>query len=235
MYSRTEVAVEAVLLDVGGVFVLPHPDKVGLALGIDLDEKDAARAHHAGVAAMDALGKGDLGAYLTAYAFEVGVPTSRLRVALAALRHAFAAEPDAEVWSWVVSDAVGALRALAATGVGLAVVSNSDGTVERLLRDGAICQVGDGPGTAVAAVVDSGVVGRQKPDPAVFHRALEALGVEPGSAVHVGDTVHADVSGAKAAGVRAVHLDPFGFCPLDDHAHATSLWQLVELVSAQPA
>lgn len=230
-----QAVVEAVLLDVGGVFVLPHPDKVVPALEIDLDEQGAARAHHAGVAAMDALDRGDMGAYLTAYALEAGVPTARLRVALAALSSAFHAEADAKVWSWVVADAVGALRRLAATGVGLAVVSNSDGTVEGLLRDNAICQVGDGAGTPVAAVVDSSAVGCQKPDPAIFGRALEAVGVEAASAVHVGDTVHADVAGARAAGLRAVHLDPFGFCPLHDHAHAASLGQLVQLVSAERA
>ncbi len=228
MYSRTEVTVEAVLLDVGGVFVLPHPDKVGPALELDLDENDAARAHHAGVAAMDALGQGDLGAYLAAYALEAGVDTSRLRVSLAALRNVFHDEPDADVWSWVVVEAVDALRRLAETGVGLAVVSNSDGTVEALLRDNSICQVGDGAGTGVGVVVDSAVVGARKPDPAIFGHALRALGVEPGAAVHVGDTVHADVAGARAAGLRAVHLDPFGFCPLDDHDHVVSLGQLVE-------
>ena len=232
MYSRIEVAVEAVLLDVGGVFVLPHPDKVGPALELDLDEKGAARAHHAGVAAMDAFGKSDLDAYLTAYALEAGVPASRLRVSLAALSNAFHDEPDADVWSWVGAEAVDALRRLADTGVGIAVVSNSDGTVEGLLRDNAICQVGDGAGTSVAVVVDSAVVGARKPDPAIFGHALQALGVEPRAAVHVGDTVHADVVGARAAGLWAVHLDPFGFCPLDDHDHAVSLGQLVELVHA---
>lgn len=225
-------AVEAVLLDVGGVFVLPHPHKTGPALGVDLDGRGAARAHHAGVAAMDALGKGELGAYLTAYALVAGVPASRLRVALAALRHVFADDPDADVWSWIVRDAVAALRRLAETGVPLAIVSNSDGTVEGLLRRNAICQVGRGAGTSVTVVVDSAVVGAEKPDPAIFGHALGALDVPAATAVHVGDTVHADVAGARAAGVWPVHLDPFGFCPLDDHDHAASLEQLVDLVYA---
>ncbi len=181
---------------------------------------------------MDALGQAELGAYLTAYALEAGVPTSRLRVALAALRHAFLDDPDPDVWSWVVHDAVDALRRLADTGVRLAVVSNSDGTVEALLRDKGICQVGEGLGTSVTVVVDSAVVGSEKPDPAIFGHALGALDVEPSEAVHVGDTVHADVAGARAAGVGAVHLDPFGFCPLEDHHHAASLEHLVGLVYA---
>lgn len=223
----------AVLLDVGGVFALPHPDRLQEALGVDPDEGGAARAHYAGAAAMDGLGKDEWGAYLTAYAREAGVPSSRLRVVLPALRRAFADGTD--VWSWFVPEAVAALARLAATGVALAMVSNSDGTVERLLRDNAICQVGEGRGTPVAAVVDSHVVGVAKPDPAIFRRALDVLGVEAASAVHVGDTVHSDVSGARAAGVRPVHLDPYRFCPLDDHDHVTSLAAVVALVDGAGA
>jgi putative hydrolase of the HAD superfamily len=221
--------VDAVLLDVGGLFVLPHPDRIGPALGLHLDEDTAARAHYAGAAAMDALGQEASGAYLTAYALEAGVPASRLRTVLPALATAF--DSSTEVWSLIVAESVEALRRLGRTGVALGVVSNSNGTVEQLLRANAICQVGEGPGAAVSVVVDSHVVGVAKPDPAIFDHALEALGVEPGSALHVGDTVHADVAGAAAAGVRPVHLDPCGFCPLDDHEHVASLGEVVTLVN----
>ncbi len=226
-------AVDAVLLDVGGLLVLPHPDQVGPALGLDLDEEPAARAHYAGAAAMDGVGKGGWGAYLTAYAIEAGVPASRLRVVLPALGRAFAGEDGADVWSWILPEAADALRRLAAAGLRLAVVSNSDGTVEDRLRHSAVCQVGEGGGTRVSAVVDSRLVGVEKPDPAIFRHALQALEVDPGAAVHVGDTVHADVMGARAAGVRALHLDPFGFCPLDDHEHIASLEEVLGLAASR--
>jgi len=225
-------AIEAVLLDVGGVFALPHPDMVGPALGVSFDEPGAARSHYAGCAAIDGLGRGEWSAYFTAYALEAGVPTSRLRVVLPALRSAFREPDDVDVWSLFVPTALHALKRLHRTGVGLAVVSNSDGTVERLLRDNGVCQVGEGAGTCVSVVVDSGAVGSEKPDPGIFTHALDVLGVEPHRAVHVGDMVHADVAGARAAGVRPVHLDPYGFCPLTDHEHATSLEDVVELVRA---
>ena len=225
-------AVEAVLLDVGGVFALPHPDMVRAALGVDFDEEAAARSHYAGGAAIDALGRGEWSAYFTAYALEAGVPTSRLRFVLPALRKAFRDPDDVDVWSLFVPTAVQALERLRATGVSLAVVSNSDGTVERLLSDNGVCQVGVGAGTSVSIVVDSGAVGSEKPDPAIFVHALDALGVAPGHAIHVGDSVHADVVGARAAGVRPVHLDPCRFCLLDDHEHVVSLGDVVELVYA---
>jgi putative hydrolase of the HAD superfamily len=226
------LSVEAVLLDVGGVFALPHPDAVRSALGVELDDQGAVRAHHAGVAAIDGLGRGEWSAYFTAYALEAGVPTSRLRVVLPALARAFREPGDVDVWSLFVPSAVEALERLADTGVALAVVSNSDGTVERLLRDNGVCQVGPGAGTCVAVVVDSHVVGSEKPDPAIFAYALDVLGVEPARAIHLGDAVHADVVGARAAGVRPVHLDPCGFCALEDHEHAASLDDVVELVYA---
>jgi putative hydrolase of the HAD superfamily len=49
----------------------------------------------------------------------------------------------------------------------------------------------------------SSEVGRRKPDPAIFERALEELGVVPERALFVGDTLATDVAGAQAVGMRA--------------------------------
>ena len=56
------------------------------------------------------------------------------------------------------------------------------------------------------ALAFSDEVGYVKPDPRLFMAALEALGVEPGKAVHVGDSVKSDVLGAKNAGMQTVWL-----------------------------
>ena len=56
------------------------------------------------------------------------------------------------------------------------------------------------------ALAFSDEVGYVKPDPRLFMAALEALGVEPGKAVHVGDSVKGDVLGAKNAGMKTVWL-----------------------------
>jgi FMN phosphatase YigB (HAD superfamily) len=48
--------------------------------------------------------------------------------------------------------------------------------------------------------------------------------------VYVGDTVFFDVAGARAAGLAPVHVDPYHFCPLDDHPHIASIGDLVEHV-----
>jgi putative hydrolase of the HAD superfamily len=222
--------VEAVFLDVGGVFHLPAPEIIGPALhraGVaqPLDVAVLDRAHYAGAKALEVWPQGDVrigiwAAYERAYALEAGVAEECLDEAVADLDMAFA---EKGVWSRLIPGSLDGLRALAATGVALAIVSNSDGTLEeRLCREG-ICQVGPGAGVAMAIVIDSDAVGVAKPDPAIFHLALEATGVAPERALHIGDTVGADVEGALAAGVRPVHLDPYGFCTDASHPHVPDL------------
>lgn len=89
------------------------------------------------------------------------------------------------------------LDALRARGVALAVVSNWDVSLHDVLD-------GLGWGGRFEAVVTSAEIGAAKPDPRPFAVALEALGVDPGDAVHAGDDLDADVGGARAAGVRGV-------------------------------
>jgi len=52
-------------------------------------------------------------------------------------------------------------------------------------------------------VVYAGYDTPAKPDPIPFHRALDAIGVTPERAVHVGDSLKADVAGAHAAGLSS--------------------------------
>jgi putative hydrolase of the HAD superfamily len=57
------------------------------------------------------------------------------------------------------------------------------------------------------AVIVSGAVNKRKPSPEIFKRALEILNVKPEEAVFVGDTLDADIKGAKQAGMKAVFLE----------------------------
>ena len=88
-----------------------------------------------------------------------------------------------------------------------------------------LCQVGPGALTEVAAIVDSSVEGVAKPDPRIFQPALDALGTDPSRTLYVGDTVHADVHGADAAGMPVVQLDPY-----DLHAD-WGHWRLPDLAA----
>jgi putative hydrolase of the HAD superfamily len=86
-------------------------------------------------------------------------------------------------------------------------------------------------------LVVSGEVGVAKPDASVFQIALYQLRVRPESAWHVGDSLRADVGGARAAGVIAVWLNRNGGIrgegdPLPD-LEVPSLRDLAQLLSAR--
>lgn len=95
------------------------------------------------------------------------------------------------------SDVPDCLTALRARGIKLAVVSNWDYTLHRVLEMFGIRDHFD----AVFASLEEGV---EKPDPRLFHICLQQLGVSPENTVHIGDNPVDDVEGALAAGIRPV-------------------------------
>jgi HAD superfamily hydrolase (TIGR01662 family) len=56
-------------------------------------------------------------------------------------------------------------------------------------------------------VIVSGAVNKRKPHPEIFQKALEKLGVAAEETVFVGDTVDADVKGAKDLGMKTVFIE----------------------------
>jgi HAD superfamily hydrolase (TIGR01509 family) len=126
----------------------------------------------------------------------------------AAAEHIWGCHLQKNIWSRPLEGIVPALERLHGLGLKLAIVSNSEGTVEALIR-------GMGLGRYFDAVVDSWHLGVTKPDPAIFKHALERVGVSAADAVMVGDSMKADVGGALAAGIRGVLIDP-----LDLHTEA---------------
>jgi putative hydrolase of the HAD superfamily len=100
-------------------------------------------------------------------------------------------------------EAPGVLAALRAAGLRLVVVSNWDASLDERLAETGLAALVDG-------AVASAVIGSAKPDGAIFARGLELAGVAAAEAWHVGDSVEADVEGARAAGIRPVLLDRGG-------------------------
>ena len=114
----------------------------------------------------------------------------------------------------------------AEAGLQLAVVSNSDGSVESSLVD-------QGLRSHFSAIFDSHVVGFEKPDPRIFERALEVCGAKPDRTLHIGDLYAADVVGARGAGVHPLLLDPFDDWGDVDCARLPDLTSLGEHVLPQ--
>jgi putative hydrolase of the HAD superfamily len=226
MIGPRAAAPEAVLLDAGGVLLLPNPWVVAAVLraaGGSLDPGVVPRAHYAAVAAMDARKTTDWRHYHRVFVRFAAVPDAGVDDAMAGLAELFGS-PVPSTWNVVPKGVVEHLHALTATGVAIGVVSNADGLVEATLRR---CEI------PFDVVIDSTVVGYAKPQPEIFSLALDKLNVAAANAVHVGDMASADVDGAHAAGVRPLHLDPFGDCPYPrgHHDHVRSLADVVTIAS----
>jgi putative hydrolase of the HAD superfamily len=230
-----EPRIDAVLLDIGGVLLIPDVAVLAAELapaGIRLSPESFWRAHYFGVAALDRYGVRP-GAWAEGYVAGVldgldyaGTARETLRRVLMDARRM----SDSDFWRWPVPGSFEALRELARTGVKIAFVSNSDGTAEGKLVSMGLSQIGPGPGVPVDAILDSTVVGVTKPDPAIFQMALDSVGVRAEHSVFVGDSCHYDVDGARQAGLIPLHFDPFRICPDDSHRHIRGLAELLDLV-----
>ena len=131
----------AVLLDVGGVFLLPDHERIAGAFARAEHPVPTATlddAHYAAARRFDvdrdaeADWAGSWKAYLEGYADYCGVPTDRLEEVHRHLDSEFA---DAALWYREAPGCREGLAALAATGVRLGIVSNADGMIGELVSD----------------------------------------------------------------------------------------------------
>jgi putative hydrolase of the HAD superfamily len=229
---------EAVLLDVGGVFLLPEHDRILGALrraecAVESDVLDGA--HYRGAAKfhvdldVEADWAGCWRGYLDDYLVECGVADDYREEAH---RHVDSEFADAALWLREIPGCREGLQALADTGVRLGIVSNADGLIGERLRTLEILQVGPGLGIEVECVIDSGEVGVMKPDPRIFTIALDAMGIEARRAWYVGDMPAIDVAGARRAGLHPVLMDPLGLHHDAGYDRVDSLADLAARVAA---
>lgn len=99
------------------------------------------------------------------------------------------------------TDTIPTLQRLAACGYQLGMVSNAadDADVQNLVDQAGIRSF-------FQVILTSAAEGIRKPNPHIFWRALEKLDTQPGQAVMVGDTLGADILGAKNAGLFSVWI-----------------------------
>ena len=83
-------------------------------------------------------------------------------------------------------------------------------------------------------ILISDVEGISKPEPQIFHRALERLNANPANAVFVGDHPEVDVAGARAAGMRAIwRRDPSVLRVVEADAVIEELGDLLTLLGLE--
>jgi putative hydrolase of the HAD superfamily len=112
---------------------------------------------------------------------------------------------EAEHSAWSAARQLGStthalLEALRSRGLKLGIVSNGLDPGPLLHRDLADTGVAE----RVDFAVFSSELGVRKPHPAIFRRALEALDVDAGSALFIGDRLYEDVLGASQVGMKTV-------------------------------
>jgi putative hydrolase of the HAD superfamily len=117
-----------------------------------------------------------------------------------------------------------ALAAIGRSGLRVAVLTN--GTVEqqtgKLARVGLLGRVGP--------VYTAEEIGSAKPAAGAYLTACDRLGLPPAAVLNVGDRYDLDVEGARAAGLRAVHLDRTGAGPQREPSRIASLRDLVRFL-----
>jgi putative hydrolase of the HAD superfamily len=202
----------AVFFDAGGTLVHPDYARVAAALRATVGRAPPvaalAEAEYAGRAAVEAAMAADPALtdgsrwqlHFVGALSSLGFSPDELRQAAPAIR---AEHQRANLWTVVQPGAAEGLASLRGLGLVVACISNSDGTVAELLA-------AVGLADSLDFVVDSGVVGVEKPDPEIFRMALRRSGVEAADAMHVGDLYPVDVIGARRAGLEPVLLDPLG-------------------------
>jgi HAD superfamily hydrolase (TIGR01509 family) len=202
----------AVLFDAGNTLLFLDYARmaagVGSAMGLCLSEQGLAAHAPEAARAMECAGSDQerATAYLEALFLLGGVPADRLdevRTCLARMHK------ERHLWSSVPESTRAALGRLKDAGLLLGVVSNSEGRVEEALEAAGLLGYFD-------VVIDSGLVGIEKPDPRIFQAALQALRVTAEEALYVGDLHEVDVVGARSAGIEAVLVST---CSIEDLAH----------------
>lgn len=195
----------AILFDAGGTLLfLDHAriaERLNAVCGARLTKAGLDEAAPGAAQALEQAAGSDgerAARYLEVLCLSAGLPASRWLEARTAL---YAMHRERHLWSAGEGRTADALARARERGIVLGVVSNSDGRVDDALRAAGLRDYFD-------VVVDSSIVGVEKPDPRIFLAALEQLGVAAGDALYVGDVFEVDVAGARAAGMAAALVGP---------------------------
>jgi putative hydrolase of the HAD superfamily len=206
---------EAILFDAGGTLTLQDTEEMGRRLGTSIDANRAHRAHYQAMAEYsdlrlighDANWDWWLERYFTI--LEVADPH----------RAGETIERGYGLWNHPLEGVGERIERLLGSGIRVAVVSNSDGSVRDSLGRAGLLELFE-------FVIDSHEVGVAKPDPGIFHAALERMEVKPSCAWYGGDSVFHDIQGARAAGLsQAILIDPYGLGP----PHVSTVGSVAEL------
>lgn len=200
-----------VFFDVGGTLLFPAPEVIGPMVsrffGKGLPYPTVLEAIEFGSVAMDeSLAAGAQEEWWVMFFGSIvsylGIPWKEQQPVfdrfLTALRTYHREE---NLWSCVLPETREVLEELAGAGLTLGVISNSDGRVRDQLDQAGLTR-------HFSFILDSHLVGCEKPAPEIFRLALRKSGLRASQVVYLGDLVRIDALGAQGVGMSALILDP---------------------------
>lgn len=239
---------DALLFDLGGTLIYfdaPWPEALAQADvelaralragGIQVDEMLFLRTYRQQIEEYYKERETEFLEYTTYYILQkqlaaAGYPDVPLKVLRSALDRMYAVTQ--EHWQ-PEEDAVPVLQALQAQGYRMGIVSNAgdDMDVQSLIDKAHLRPYFE-------SIVSSAAEGIRKPNPRIFRDLLDSWDVAPERAAMVGDTLGADILGARNAGLYSIWITRRADTP-DNRAHVdtirpdaavSSLYELVELL-----
>ncbi|HUU13514.1 MAG TPA: HAD family hydrolase [Terriglobia bacterium] len=237
-----EIPLRAIFFDAGNTLIFPRVEELAQDLteqGYPAEVEDFCAAERAGKQKLDEwlwpqIRLGEVprtidhfywGAYLRALMERIRAPESEQGRLMQRVAEGF---QDITLWSRVLPETPPYLEKLRARGYFLGVISNSIGTMEEQLARLDLARHFD-------IVIDSAVVGVEKPHPDIFKIALGRARVEPSEAIFVGDTHATDIGGAQLAGLRGVLIDRVGAYPQAACPRINSLPELESVLANLPS
>jgi len=234
------VPLRAIFFDAGNTLIYPRVEELAADLtrqGYPASAEDFYAAERAGKQKLDEwlwpqIRRGVVprtidhyywGEYLKALVERLGVPEPERLPMMQRVAEGFR---NITLWSLVLPETPPFLEALRAQGYFLGVISNSIGTMEEQLGRVGLARHFD-------TVLDSALVGVEKPHPEIFQIALSRVppcGIAPAETLFVGDTNATDMGGAQLAGLRGVLIDRVGAYPLATCPRITLLPELEQVL-----
>lgn len=225
--TATRIAVRAVLFDVGHTILFPD-DRFLYTLAVAHGGKMpfADFVLHGARAKEAAYRENPFDPYkrwFAAWMTGAGVPREALPEIYAAVidRH-----KHGQLWDTLESSIPEILTELRVRGFTLGIISNADGTIAAMLERFELDHY-------FSCIIDSGMVGVEKPDARIFLLACKALDIEPAACVYIGDQVSVDMIGASQVSMAAILLDPHDVvnkCPFPKIARLSELLDRLKLL-----
>jgi len=124
------------------------------------------------------------------------------------------------------ADAADTLAILRASGFALGLITNGSARMQGSKVESL------GLATMFDVVLLSAVEGIDKPDPKLFHLALERLGADPHESVYIGDRPDIDVAGGRAAGMYTIwRRDPMISYPVEADAIVDEIGDVLSILT----